>query len=65
MTTKKETNIFQINDIVLAGGTVLRQIKTGAWVPARPIGKTNLKYRLKAAWMVFAGKADVVVWPGQ
>lgn len=36
----------------------------GKWVPARPLGYPSLRQRLKAAWMVFTGRADAVVWPG-
>lgn len=31
--------------------------------PERPWGWWGLKYRTKAAWMVFTGKADAVIWP--
>lgn len=33
------------------------------YVPARPLG--GMHSRLKLAWMVFTGKADVLHWPGQ
>lgn len=38
--------------------------KNGLWTQARPESWTglNLKRRLSAAWMVFTGKADVLVW---
>lgn len=34
---------------------------------ARPVGfqGINLKHRIKCAWMVFTGKADVLKWEGQ
>lgn len=35
----------------------------GEWVPARPYGFYSLLYRLKATWLVLAGKADALVWP--
>jgi len=39
----------------------------GDYVPARPYGFDcwSLQNRIKAAWLVFTGKADVVVWKGQ
>jgi hypothetical protein len=37
----------------------------GKWVPARPLGYYLLRNRLNAAWMVFTGKADALLWPGQ
>lgn len=33
------------------------------WCPARPIGWTDVRRRLKAAWLAFTGRADVVIWP--
>jgi hypothetical protein len=34
------------------------------WVPARPMGYQSFGARLKAAWLVFTGRADAVIWPG-
>lgn len=38
----------------------------GRWVPARPYGWQGicLRARLKAAWLVFTAKADVLMWEG-
>lgn len=40
--------------------------KNGLWSQARPMSwpGLNLKRRLSAAWMVFTGRADVLVWVG-
>ncbi len=40
--------------------------ENGLWTLARPMSWTgiNLKRRLSAAWMVFTGKADVLIWNG-
>lgn len=37
---------------------------TTQWVPARPLGFQGLCLltRLRRAWMVFTGQADVLVW---
>lgn len=35
------------------------------WVPARPLGYPSFSRRLKAAWLVFTGKADALEWRGQ
>lgn len=35
----------------------------GKWVPARPLGAVGIVARIKAAWLVFTGKADAVTWP--
>ena len=37
----------------------------GNWVPARPLGFFGVVGRLKAAWLVFSGKADALIWEGQ
>lgn len=34
----------------------------GSWVPARPEGYWSFVARLKATWLVFAGRGDVVLW---
>lgn len=36
----------------------------GKYVPARGIGYATLRQRFKCAWLVFTGKADALVWPG-
>lgn len=38
----------------------------GKWVPARPMSPTGLfglKVRIKSAWKVLTGKADIFIWP--
>lgn len=38
----------------------------GRWVPARPTGtRRSIIGRLYAAWLVFVGRADALVWLGQ
>lgn len=39
----------------------------GRWVAARPEGWHGLllRKRLRAAWLVFIGRADVLLWEGQ
>ncbi|WP_155253455.1 hypothetical protein [Bradyrhizobium japonicum] len=40
-----------------------RGLPDGRWVPARYYGnRTSLFERLGAAWLVFTGKADALVW---
>ncbi len=42
------------------------QVPNGViYVPARPLGWTDIPHRLRAVWMVWTGRADVVTWPGQ
>jgi hypothetical protein len=33
------------------------------WYPARPEGLHSVKSRLRLAWEVFTGRADVLRWP--
>ena len=33
------------------------------WFPARPLGMPTLGNRIRAAWLVFIGRADAVEWP--
>lgn len=33
------------------------------WVPARPEGYASILVRFRAAWLVFTGRADALVWP--
>lgn len=32
------------------------------WIPARPVGLDGFFYRIKAAWFVFRGRGDVLIW---
>ena len=34
------------------------------YYPARPLGFCSIGQRIKAARLVFSGKADAVTWPG-
>lgn len=43
-------------------GGVSCGLPDGRWVPARPLGGWG---RWRAAWLVFTGRADALVWPGQ
>lgn len=46
----------------------LCEIKVGdstRWVPCRPLGYASFRHRCKAAWMVFTGKADALIWEQQ
>ena len=36
----------------------------GLWIPSRPEGFASPRNRIKAAWLVFTGRADALVWGG-
>ena len=39
-------------------------LSDGRWVPARALPFLGMFGRWRAAWLVFTGKADALVWPG-
>ena len=57
---KKAPSIIRLQD--LSTYTTQAEIN-GKWVPCRPIGFFSVFYRVRAAWMVFTSKADVLTWP--
>jgi hypothetical protein len=60
--TMRDTMIIDVNTVLRIAATCKVQA-AGHWVPARPEGFASWRYRVKAAWMVFTGKADALVWP--
>lgn len=54
--------IITVESVVEHTKTVSKEIG-GLWVPARPSGYSSWIYRCKAAWLVFTGKADALIWP--
>jgi len=57
----KHTRIFTA-EFLQARLPLVQTELDGTRVPARPMGHTRFWYRLKAAWLVFQGKADVIKW---
>jgi hypothetical protein len=57
-------NITTVASVLDTARTASTQIN-GQWVPARPLGFMSLSSRLRAAWLVFTGRADALLWPGQ
>lgn len=37
----------------------------GRWQPARPLSFPTMLERLRYAWWVLLGRADILTWPGQ
>lgn len=61
-------NFFKISHLIKTAtscGTEVEIDGIKCWVPARPLGWTEWPKRLKAVWLVWTGRADVVTWPGQ
>lgn len=45
-------------------GEVQAGLPDGRYVPSRPLPFFGRFGRWRAAWLVFSGKADALVWPG-
>lgn len=59
-------NIISVRSVIETASQVSTRIPPGmAWVPARPVGYQSFTYRMKAAWLVFTGRADALIWEGQ
>jgi hypothetical protein len=60
----KAPNVWNLLDLTsyCVNGNVSTEHK-GKWYPARPLGFYSMGTRIRAAWMVFTGKADAVIWP--
>ena len=62
---KNGVTIWRVADVIESAAANSTQLPSGRWVPARPLGWTSLSMRWKAAWLVFTGKADALMWEGQ
>ena len=54
-------NIFTVGGLVHA--TKIEVKIDDHWVPLRPEGFRSIWHRFQAAWLVFRGEADAVIWP--
>jgi len=57
-------NILTIESAV-RGAQECSALINGKWVPARSLGFCSFRYRCKATWLVFIGKADALTYEGQ
>ena len=60
-------SIFHIDNLLrgIERHSAQAQVSPGVWVPARPLRVGGFLQRIMAAWLVFSGKADAVLWRGQ
>lgn len=58
----KGTMTYDLGDLVATASQTQANIDD-EWVPARPLGLSSLRDRLRAAWLAFTGKCDLVRWP--
>lgn len=57
-------NLWQLESLVKRAADNSTVI-SGCWRPCRPYGRPGLAWRLRCAWLVFTGRADAVIWPGE
>jgi hypothetical protein len=59
----KHPNIISVREIIETANQNMTRVPPGmAWVPARAYGYPSFYSRVKAAWLVFTGKADALTW---
>lgn len=58
------TNVWQLEDLVKFADRAHVQLPDGRYAPARPLGWDDWRSRWRAAWMVWTGRADALIWPG-
>lgn len=61
---KKTPSILQLSDVIQSINHTSVFLAGNKWVPARSLGFSSFRYRCRAAWLVFTGKADALIWPG-
>lgn len=59
---KQVPTIWNLKNLLQSVQTTSAKIN-GQWVPCRTEGAIGIPARFKAAWAVFTGRADAVVWP--
>lgn len=64
----KHPTIRDVRSIVRDANQVQAGIKVDGktvYVPARSLGWPSFRNRIRAAWLVFTGRADAVIYLGQ
>lgn len=64
---KDAPDIYQIDNLQrhLKVFPTEREVEPDKWVHARPMRIGGLRRRFKAAYLVFTGEADALLWRGQ
>ena len=57
----KFPSIHRVEAIIHCAPLTTKEFR-GNWTYARPSGCPSLWQRLRAAWLVFTGRADALVW---
>lgn len=58
-------NICDVIGVIRTAADAQCGLPDGRYVPARPMAYQSWGMRWKAAWLVFTGRADALLWPGQ
>lgn len=62
---RHNASVIQLSPEWLTGlNEIQAGLPDGRYVPARPIGFQSIRYRIRATWLVWTGRADALVWPG-
>ncbi len=56
-------SVWKLEDLLKSIHEVSMSRDGKTWVPARPQIVMGIPARFRAAWLVFTGRADAVVWP--
>lgn len=59
----KTPNIILLGNLLQSVNECAMSPDGKVWYPARPTGFWSWSYRLKAAWLVWTGRADALIWP--
>lgn len=60
----KDPNIIHVHSLLEQCRSTATEIN-GKWVPARPLGFSSIRHRLRATWLVWTGRADALIWHKQ
>ena len=61
----KYPSIRSIASVIESAQHVSCGLPDGRWVPLRSEGFASWRERVRAAWLVFTGRADALVWEQQ
>lgn len=63
----RKPDIRCVTEVVRDAQSCSAGLSDGRWVPARSYARNQLCWygRFKAVWLVFTGRADAVIYPGQ
>lgn len=58
-------NICRVDAVIRSAKECAVGLPDGRYVPARALGFQSWHMRWKAAWLVFTGRADALLWENQ